>query len=65
MSIVIQNSGDDVPLIDPQELPVFEFKQPEFAAVLSNSLINIGILFLFTLAFYTASFFVFLKYDLR
>lgn len=65
MSIVIQNSGDDVLLIDPQELPVFEFKQPEFAAVLSNSLINIGILFLFTLAFYAASFFVFLKYDLR
>ena len=66
MTFVIRTEGDNKPPeIKPSELPKFEFTQPRLSGSLSSSLSDIGLLFIFNLIFFGASYMRFLKFDLR
>jgi ABC-type transport system involved in multi-copper enzyme maturation permease subunit len=66
MIFTIRNEGDNKPPeINPSELPKFEFKPESLSDSLSASLVDIGLLMLFNLIFFGASYMRFLKFDLR
>ncbi len=51
--------------IDPQELPVFQFRPPSLSAAVSASMFDFGLLILFNIGFFTGAVVAFLKYDVR
>lgn len=61
----VRRTGEEVPVIDPSELPQFQFSQITFAEAFDNALIDVALLILLILLFFSASFVSFLKYDLR
>jgi ABC-type transport system involved in multi-copper enzyme maturation permease subunit len=66
--MVMRMSQDDGPKpkpINPDELPVFSYVPPKFAAIVPEVSREWGILLLFGLAFFGGSFMAFSKYDLR
>jgi len=65
MMFIVRNDGNDVKKINPDELPKFVFKYPEFEETFSEALFDITILILFNILFFVLSFTAFLKYDLR
>ena len=61
----IRTQGEEVPKIDPAELPQFNYKPLSLASVFQSALPDIGILILYNIIFFAASFVSFLRYDLR
>ena len=57
------SSDDDV--ADRKELPFFTYKSRGLGEVLSRSVIDIGVLVLYTLIFFLGAYFSFLRYDVR
>ena len=64
-TFVIRKDGAEKSEIDPTELPNFEYQPISFASVFQSSLIDLGILILYNIIFFAASFVFFLRYDLR
>lgn len=61
------SNGEDEPkkAIDPNELPVFEFRVESMGEAMASAFLDIGLLALVALLFFAASFAAFLRYDLR
>ncbi len=51
--------------IDPQELPVFQFRAPTTSAAIDKALPDIGLLILFNILLFLGAFVAFLRYDVR
>lgn len=51
--------------IDPYELPVFEYEGPLTRDLIGGSMIDLGLLALFNVIFFTGAFVAFLRYDVR
>ncbi|HTY38878.1 MAG TPA: ABC transporter permease, partial [Bacteroidota bacterium] len=51
--------------INPQELPVYEFRQDPVSASLGTVAIDLGVLALFNIVFFVGAFVSFLRYDVR
>lgn len=51
--------------IDPSELPIFEFQQPEAESVLASVLPDMGLLAIFNLVFFAGAMVTFNRYDAR
>jgi ABC-type transport system involved in multi-copper enzyme maturation permease subunit len=65
MILMMIRDGDEQPSIDPSELPIFTFEPPRFAAVIAESAIDLTILIVFNLLFFTGAFVRFSRFDLR
>ena len=52
-------------VIDPLEIPVFEYEMPAASELIESSLMDLGFLFLFNIIFFISAFVAFLRYDLR
>jgi ABC-type transport system involved in multi-copper enzyme maturation permease subunit len=61
----IEPGGEKPKAINPREIPEFIFRKESLGETLNAAIPDIGILFLFSLVFFTAAFFSFRKYDLR
>ena len=61
----IGDDSDEPELLDPSELPVFEFKTQTAGVAFSNSIIDMGLLLLFNVLFFGGAFAAFIKFDLR
>jgi hypothetical protein len=59
-----QNSEKPKP-IDPNEMPSFTYKSDGWKDVIGSALPDIGLLALFNIIFFAASYFGFLRYDVR
>ena len=59
------NSDDEAEPIDPYELPVYEYEEPETGEFINGALPDMGILMVFNLLFFAGAFIRFLKYDVR
>ncbi len=64
MQMVVRNS-DEAEEINPAELPKFQLNSPTFAKILSDSIIDIGLLVIFNILFFAGSIVSFIKFDLR
>ena len=64
-TFVIRKQGDEKSEIDPDELPQFNYQPMKLSTVFQNSLPDIGLLILYNIIFFAASFVSFLRYDLR
>lgn len=53
------------PPIDAHEIPAFNYQLPSFSESLQASVVDLGLLLLFNLIFFTGAFVSFLKYDVR
>lgn len=63
---IMRKVGDEEPEeIDPSELPEFVYQPPTLAETISLTLPDFGLLLLFNLIFFAASYVSFLKFDLR
>jgi ABC-type transport system involved in multi-copper enzyme maturation permease subunit len=51
--------------INPNDLPEFAFQPPSLAAVVGDSVLDLGLLMLFTIVFFFGSYLAFLRYDVR
>ena len=51
--------------INPQELPQFEYHQPDLAQSISSAALDMGLLAFFNLLFFAGAFVSFLRYDVR
>ena len=51
--------------INPQELPEFEYHQPDLAQSISAAALDMGLLAFFNLLFFAGAFVSFLRYDVR
>ena len=56
---------EEPPPIDPYELPVFEYEQPASSSLITDSMLDVGLLFLFNIVFFAGAFAAFLRYDVR
>lgn len=65
MFTINTGNGQKPPEINPAELPKFIFKTASFTKSFSETIIDIGLLLLFNLIFFTSTYFRFLKFDLR
>ncbi len=63
--IMISDGSSEPKNIDPTEMPKFEYKQPSLASVFSSSIIDMALLVLYNLIFFTGAFVSFIKFDLR
>lgn len=66
--LIIQSKSDDdeeVELIDPNELPKFEYQSASLAEVIGNSIVDMGLLAILNLLFFAGAFLSFTRYDLR
>ena len=67
--IVMRTEGDgeqeEPESIKASELPAFNYERPGISATSSILFWDIGVLLLFNMLFFTASFVAFLKYDVR
>lgn len=59
------DDAEEPELLDPNEMPQFEFAKATTATAASNSLLDMGLLVLFNLLFFGGAFAAFLRYDLR
>lgn len=59
------DNGEKPKAINPAELPSFSYVPMQLNDVLGSSLIDIGLLVLFNLIFFTAAYLGFMKYDVR
>jgi hypothetical protein len=51
--------------IDPRELPVFEYEEPETDTFIDEALPDMGLLLVFNVLFFAGAFLAFLRYDVR
>jgi ABC-type transport system involved in multi-copper enzyme maturation permease subunit len=51
--------------IDPKELPPFLYKKMALNEIINNSILEIGLLVLLNIVFFTGAYFRFLRYDVR
>ena len=58
-------ADEDADPIDPYELPVYDYDEPETSEMISGALPDLGVLVLFNLIFFAGAFVAFLKYDVR
>ncbi|TAK58007.1 MAG: ABC transporter permease [Bacteroidetes bacterium] len=58
-------NGEKPKPIDPYEMPAFSYTPYRLNNVLNDSLVNIGLLFIFNLVFFAGAYFTFLRYDVR
>lgn len=67
MIIMKSTSGEDeeLELIDPNEMPVFEYHKVSLKASLAGAVFDLGILGLFNIIFFAGAFVAFLRYDVR
>ena len=65
MRMIIRTEGEELKEIDPGELPQFRFKGASVSEIISRATVDMGILGLFVLIFFAASYIRFLKYDVR
>ncbi len=66
MIIAISASDQDQPtVIDPKELPPFDYQPPALGEVFRGAALDLGLLALFNVLFFTAGFVAFLRYDVR
>ena len=66
--MIMFKSGDDEDTpdpIDPRELPAFRYRAASFGEAIADSAVDLGLLALFNLVFFTGAFIGFLRYDLR
>ena len=65
--IIISSTSDDeeVELIDPNEMPKFQYQSASLAESLGSSIVDIGILAILNLVFFAGAFLSFTRYDLR
>ena len=61
----VTEEDEEPPVIDPTELPEFKYQPLNFASVFQNSITDIGLLLLYNIILFGASFVSFLRYDLR
>lgn len=59
------DDAEEPELLDPNEMPQFEFAKATTVTAARNSLLDIGLLILFNLLFFGGAFAAFLRYDLR
>ena len=64
-SISGENDAEKPEPIEPGELPGFEYKDKNLAAVFASAIIDMGVLSLFNILFFAGSFIAFMRYDLR
>jgi len=57
--------NQNAPDINPNELPVFEYKEVPVSDHVTSALPDLGLLLLFNLVFFTGAFVAFLRYDVR
>jgi ABC-type transport system involved in multi-copper enzyme maturation permease subunit len=62
---IITEDGEKPKPIDPAELPAFEWRGIALTTSLRSAVIDIGLLALYTMIFFAASFVAFLRYDVR
>jgi len=65
MIMITTEDGEEPELLNPDELPQFEFTSEKASVAAANSIIDLGLLVLFNLLFFGSAFVAFLKYDLR
>lgn len=51
--------------IEPDELPAFEYEQPDASETIAAALPDLGLLALFNIVFFAGAFIAFLRYDVR
>jgi hypothetical protein len=56
---------DEETVIDPHELPPFDYHPPALSEVLRSAALDLGLLALFNILFFTGGFVAFLRYDVR
>ena len=59
------NQQEEAEPINPSELPVYEYSEPDTSEFINGALPDMGILVLFNLLFFAGAFITFLKYDVR
>ncbi|MBX2822251.1 MAG: ABC transporter permease [Rhodothermaceae bacterium] len=59
------NSDEEADPIDPYELPVYEYVEPETSEFINGALPDMALLMVFNLLFFAGAFVRFLKYDVR
>lgn len=68
MRIIIRTSDqeeEEEKVIDPRELPVFQFQAPSAGEILRGATLDLGLLALMNVLFATGAFVAFLRYDVR
>ncbi len=66
MIVAISATDTDQPkVIDPKELPPFDYQPPALGEVFRAAVLDLGLLALFNVLFFTAGFVAFLRYDAR
>jgi ABC-type transport system involved in multi-copper enzyme maturation permease subunit len=66
--MIVITTGDDEEepeLLDPNEMPQFQFESQTAGEVAASSMVDFGLLTMFNLLFFGGAFAAFLKYDLR
>jgi len=61
----IEEGGEEPDLIDPSELPVFDFTPATPTAAFASAAVDFGLLVIFNLIFFAATIVAFLRYDVR
>ena len=59
------NQNDEADPINPAELPVYQYEEPETSEFINGALPDMTILVLFNLLFFAGAFLTFLRYDVR
>lgn len=65
--LAIRSGGEEEeePTVDPSELPTFNYRSPSLPDMVNSAALDVGLLILFNMLFFSGAFVGFLKYDVR